>query len=126
MGIIGACLPVMRQPLKQYLPRIFGTKSGSKGSKGCYSDDRFADQYVMQNVSNRAKEGPAAAWNSVSVSGPDYYKSSQNRKSDELGIINDAMDISDRDSGADADELSANSYRQHNAIRKKVTVSVDR
>lgn len=119
MGIIGACLPVMRQPLKQHFPRLFGSSKNNKGPSKYYSDDRFTDQYVLQNVSNRAKDG---SWN-ISVSGPDLFRSGQ-RKSDELGIIREGLE-GDRESSGDMDGGSSIS-QHHHGIRKNVVVSVDR
>ena len=119
MGIIGACLPVMRQPLKQFLPRLFG----SSKSAGRYYDDRFTDEYVLQNVSNPQKDGSNTTWHNVSVSGPEYFRPSQQRKSDELRIIGDTLENADRDSGAEVDGTSSMSQ---NVIPKNVVVHVDR
>ncbi|KAK5116045.1 hypothetical protein LTR85_009327 [Meristemomyces frigidus] len=117
MGIIGACLPVMRQPLREYFPRIFGRSKISSGPSPYYGD-RFTDQYAMQSVSSRQKG------HNVTVSGPDLFRSAP-RKSDELGIINEAVETGDRDSGGEMDGRSSTSQVQ-NAIRKNVVVSVDR
>lgn len=50
-----------------------------------YYDDTFREQYVMQDVSGEGRHKPnlQAAWNSVSVSGPQ----SSGRESDELYIL---------------------------------------
>lgn len=124
MGIIGACLPVMRQPLRQYFPRLFGGSKGSKGPSPYYTDDRFRNQYGLQNVSGRQRDGSNSTWHNVSVSGPELWKSAP-RKSDELGIISETVETGDRDSGRELDEGSPMSLSQ-NGIRKNVAFSVER
>lgn len=116
-GIICACLPVLRIPLKQFLPKIFG--STRRASHAYYTDDSFERQYVMQSISNKDK-----SWRDVSVSANGKLKSSGRRMSeDELGIITESteparLDAPDRGSGA------TSPFSQH-AIRKKVKISVD-
>jgi len=129
IGIIGACLPVMRQPLRQYLPRLFGTSRNGKPSRSYYADDRFVDQYVLQNVSGGQKQGSQGTWHDVSISGPLHtqHHKSASRESDELRIIDGMAEVGHRDgdSGGELDEKSSKSHRS-NAIRKDVVVSVDR
>lgn len=123
MGIIGACLPVMRQPFKQYFPYLFGGTRTAKGPSRYYFEDRLTDDYVLQNVSNRQKDGSSSTWHNVSVSGPELFKSAR-RKSDELGIIGETVESRDTDSGGEMDGGSS-MPRNQNAIRKNVVVSVD-
>jgi len=119
MGIIGACLPVMRQPLKQAFPRMFGTSRRTKSSRPDFSDDRFVEQYMLQSVSHRHKCGGSASWNDVS--GP---HGSGARKSDELEIIDKDVDAGQRyhAGGYDADS----DLQLISGIRKDVVVSVNR
>ena len=122
MGIIGACLPVMRQPLKQYFPRWFG----SSGSTRQYeSNDMFVDHYALQHTSERQqryrKDG---AWHNVSITGPEHARS-RPRKSDELGIVGETVELENRDSSNEMDRESPRS-RVEDAIRKDVVFSVDR
>lgn len=123
MGIIGACLPVMRQTLKRHCGVIFGTLRSTKSEGQYYYDDSFAERYVMQNMSNKQKPSAESSWHNVSVSGPDFLRSSP-RKSDELGIITEAREIGDRDSGAE--DSGSSRSRLGNGIRKEFAVSVDR
>ena len=118
-GIIGACLPILRVPLKQYLPRIFGssTRYGDPSAPPDYYDDSFRDRYVLQKFSHntsfgsssngsrgrRHKDGSNTSWRDVSVSssggggGPGrkfhHHAGSDSaqslRRSDELGIIHE-------------------------------------
>ncbi|RMY90580.1 hypothetical protein D0862_09923 [Hortaea werneckii] len=83
-GIIGACLPILRVPLKQYLPRLFGssTRYGDPSAPPDYYDDSFRDRYVLQKFSHntsfgsssngsrgrRHKDGSHTSWRDVSVS----------------------------------------------------------
>ncbi|KAI6897476.1 hypothetical protein KC334_g10290 [Hortaea werneckii] len=116
-GIIGACLPILRVPLKQHLPRIFGSTSPRYGDPSAppdYYDDSFRDRYVLQKFSHNTsfsssdrsrrnkKDGGNTSWRDVSVSsgGPGkkshhhhHHKGSDSaqssRRSDELGIIHE-------------------------------------
>jgi hypothetical protein len=115
VGIIGACLPLMRQPLKQVWPRLFGS---SRKREQYYYDDQFSDQYVLQNVSNGQR---GAAWNTVSVSGPELFKSAQ-RKSDELGIIDETLEAD----GASGKSESGVPSAKGRTIRKEIAYSIDR
>ncbi|KAK3677216.1 hypothetical protein LTR78_002754 [Recurvomyces mirabilis] len=92
MGVIGASLPVLRIPAKQFLPRIFGGRGSSQGSgkhAHYYESDSFTNRYVLQKLPERSKDG---SWHNVSVSGGDKLRSGA-RKSDELGIIEESADI---------------------------------
>lgn len=90
VGVIGACLPIMRQPVRKWFPRLMGR---STEEAEFYYDDTFAEQYGMQNVSTGERHKPQlqAAWNSVSVSGPQ----SARRESDELYILPRPEDMPD-------------------------------
>jgi len=113
----------MKQPLKQRLPWLFSSSKTSNARTPYYdSDDRFTNQYVLQNVGSQRKGGTSASWHNVSISGPELFRSAR-RKSDELGIIRETADVGERDSGGDVDSGSS-SY--HHAIRKDVLMSVDR
>jgi hypothetical protein len=92
---------------------------------------------VLQNVSNKAKGSNRASgshgWHNVSVSGPTDLFRSGPRKSDELGIIHDAQEITgDRDSGCSVSRVYHSQYQQkqerqqRQGIRRDFEVSVDR
>ena len=120
----------MRQPLRQYLPRLFGSSRNGRPSKSSYyTDDRFVDQYVLQDVSGGQKQGSQGTWHDVAISGPRHmqHQKSASRESDELRIIDGMAEVGHRDveSGGEPDEKSSKSHRS-NAIRKDVVVSVDR
>lgn len=84
VGIIGACLPILRVPLKQHLPRIFGSTSPRYGDPSAppdyYDDHSFRDRYVLQKFSHttsfgsgsdrsrRNKDGGKTSWRDISVS----------------------------------------------------------
>ena len=120
MGIIGACLPILRQPLRAAFPRIFGTTPITSKPPRPYYDDRFTDEYVMQNFSGDKKNSGKRTWHDVSVSGPELFKSSP-RKSDEMHIIHDGLEF-DNHSGASLNEAGA--ARGLNQIRKETSYSV--
>ncbi|KAK5114282.1 hypothetical protein LTR62_002533 [Meristemomyces frigidus] len=125
MGIIGACLPVLRIPAKQYLPRLFGGSkdSGRQSSPYYESGDSFTDRYVLQKVSSdRPKD---SGWHNVSVSGGDLFRSSARRKSDELGIIEESAEMAGKSPSIPAWSNGSMSPFPH-AIRKesKVEISV--
>ncbi|KAI7480633.1 hypothetical protein D0860_06989 [Hortaea werneckii] len=117
-GIIGACLPILRVPLKQYLPRVFGSsvRYGDPSAPPDYYDDSFRDRYVLQKFSHntsltsssngsrgrRHKDGSTTSWRDVSVSsgggghGKKFHQhhagsdsAQTSRRSDELGIIHE-------------------------------------
>ena len=116
MGIIGSCLPIMRQPLRHCFPGIVGTRFFRKRSGRGYHSDQ--EDYVLQHRSNRSevlKDGAHTAWNDASISGP--FKSAP-RKSDELGIIREAGYARDADSNG--------SLQNENGIRKDVAYHVGR
>lgn len=124
MGIIGACLPVMRQPLKQLFPRLFGASKSPAVPSPYYSDDTFANQYALKEILSRQRDGSGTSWHKVSLSGPELFKSAP-RNSDELGIIHDTQETGRTDSGGDIVGQRPLSRGRH-GIRKKVVVSVDR
>ncbi len=105
----------MRQPLKRLWPHIVGS---SKRKPQNYYDDGFSDQYVLQQVSGGKKGG---ARNSVSVSGPEFFRSNP-RKSDELGIINESRELGD----AESDQAQSGSSGSRREIKKEVAYRVDR
>lgn len=115
MGIIGACLPILRQPLKKLLPKVFGSKNATRGYY--YSDDRFADQYALRNVA--AKKPNDASWHTASISGPEVFNRSGRRESDELEMIGERAEI-DKQSEASGDG------KVDEGIRRFTTVTVDR
>lgn len=119
MGIIGSCLPILRQPLRSAFPRVFGTAPIDSKPPRPYYDDRFTEDYVMQNFSNDKKSSAKRNWHDVSVSGPDLFKSSP-RKSDEMEIIH---------AGAEFDKSSDGSRIRETGglreIRKETSYSVN-
>ncbi len=113
MGIIGACLPLMRQPIKKIWPKLVG----SSGRRTPYYDDEVSDQHVMQNVSNSQAESQSKAW-----SASDPFRS-RPRKSDELGIISEGAETKYGDSG---NETGGYTLGMSDGIRKDMVYSVDR
>ncbi|KAM0248121.1 hypothetical protein ACHAQJ_009591 [Trichoderma viride] len=98
-GIIGACLPALRQPLARLFPHIFG--STAKNSN--YQDDRTPGKgaFTLSNLSGQASHpgmwrGGGHSRQVVSISGPEAVKG---RKSDELYIIDDV--VKENDSGSE-------------------------
>ena len=85
MGIVGACLPIMRQPLAQIFPSLIRSYSARRAPR--YYEDRNSEPFVLQDFSGRQKDGGSTTWHSVSASGPERFKTSVPRESDELGII---------------------------------------
>ncbi|KAL7932572.1 putative PTH11-typeG-protein-coupled receptor [Trichoderma chlorosporum] len=99
-GIIGACLPALRQPLTRLFPHFFD--STVKNSHR--NDDRTPGKgaFALSNLSVQASHpgmwrGGGHSRQVVSVSGPE---GGTGRKSDELYIIEDAS--KDNDSGSDS------------------------
>lgn len=120
IGIIGACLPTLRQPLRQAFPRVFGTAPIPSKPSRPYYDDRFTDEYVMQNFSNDKKNSGKRTWHDVSVTGPDLFKSSP-RKSDEMHIIHDGTEFDNHSGGSLNETAGSQAYKQ---IRKDTSYSV--
>jgi hypothetical protein len=54
---------------------------------------QHAEPCVLDDFPNRLKDGPNVTWHSVSAAGPDRFKMSAPRKSDELGIIEEVGDL---------------------------------
>ena len=119
MGIIGACLPVMRQPARQYLPWLFGT---SKEPGYIYSEDRFDNPYPLRDLSGREKDGGQDTWHKVSITGPDMYRSTK-RRSDELHIIKETMEDAENQSSGDSGSALS---QLPTGIRRDVSVHVSR
>ncbi|PNP56596.1 hypothetical protein THARTR1_03292 [Trichoderma harzianum] len=98
-GIIGACLPALRQPLARIFPRFF--ESTMKNSN--HNDNRAPGKgaFNLSNLSGHASHpgmwrGGGHSRQVVSISGPE---AGLGRKSDELHIIDDGL--KDNDSGSD-------------------------
>lgn len=123
-SIICACLPVLRFPFKQLLPRLFSNTRLGRASAPYYYDDSFRDQYVLQNMSDKQKDRSDISWRDVSVSGPEIFKSVP-RMSDELGIIRETADSAGRETASRKAKQIVSSQNQ-NAIKKDVVFSVDR
>lgn len=121
MGIIGSCLPILRQPLRTAFPRIFGTAPVTSGPARPYYDDRFTEDYVMQNFSDKKSSGKRT-WHDVSVSGPELFKSTP-RKSDEMQIIHNGAEF-DEHSGGSMNEATGGPDA-HRQIRKETSYSVN-
>lgn len=119
MGVIGACLPILRILLTQWFPQWFSTK---KSTKKNYYDEGFSDDYALQNVSNKQKDGRQYPRHNVSVSGGDLFRSGP-RRSDELGIIEESWETLDKDSGYEPDSRPRGDSRN---IQKNVSYSVRR
>jgi hypothetical protein len=85
MGIIGACLPIMRQPMAHIFPSLIKSYGARRPQR--YYEDRNSEPFVLQDFSGRQKDGVSTTWHSVSASGPERFKTSVPRQSDELGII---------------------------------------
>lgn len=120
IGIIGACLPILRQPLRAAFPKIFGTAPATSRQRRYYEDDQFTDEYVLQNYSGDKKGGNKRAWHDVSISGPEIFKSVE-RKSDEMHIIHNGAAF-DNNSGGSWNEPAGSRNQDH--IRKDMSYSV--
>ena len=119
MGIIGACLPVMRQPLRQYLPWLFGT---SRDPGYVYSEDRFDNHYPLRDVSDKPRDAGRETWHNVSITGPEACRFTR-KDSDELYIIDETVENADKESSKDSGSARS---RQQTGIRRDVSVSVSR
>ncbi|KAL9484084.1 hypothetical protein ACSS6W_002873 [Trichoderma asperelloides] len=102
-GIIGACLPALRQPLARTFPHIFG--SSVKNSN--YEDDRALGKgtYALSSLPRQAAN--PALWRGggrgrqvVSISGPE---TTMGRKGDELCIIGESV----KENGSSSEALIA-------------------
>ncbi|KAK2684928.1 hypothetical protein QWA68_016188 [Fusarium oxysporum] len=102
LGIITACLPVLRRPMGKLFPRIFG--STKKSSAYFTSGGNHSKGYNLSNVSNHASHpgfwrGATRSHQVVSVSGPE---TATERKSDERHIITESVKGSDVESELDS------------------------
>lgn len=98
-GIIGACLPALRQPLVRTFPHIFGSVARSSN----YEDDRVPGKgtYPLSSLPRQASS--SALWRRgghgrpvVSISGPETIIE---RESDERCIIDES--VREDDSGSE-------------------------
>jgi hypothetical protein len=123
MGIIGACLPLMRQPLRQFFPWLMGTSHRRAAE---HYEDSFSEHYVLQNVSSGTRFDKHEPWNSVTVSGPTPFDKSASRKeSDELGIIEEMYAVRDGESGRDGTRTPTQ-HELGKGIRKDFEYSIAR
>ncbi|KAK7413377.1 hypothetical protein QQX98_007754 [Neonectria punicea] len=114
LGIISACLPVLKQPMSRLFPRIFGSTKKSSAYGGDNSKG-----YNLSNISAQASHpgfwrGTAKSHQVVSVSGPETTTS---RKSDERHIITESLKGSDMDS-----EVESHGSTGRQGISKRVEV----
>ncbi|UPK92128.1 hypothetical protein LCI18_003063 [Fusarium solani-melongenae] len=100
LGIISACLPVLRRPLGKLFPRVFGS---TKKSSNYFSGP--GDHSKGYNLSNMSASAHPSFWRGttrthqvVSVSGPE---TTTGRKSDERRII-ESLKGSDAESDPDS------------------------
>ena len=91
MGIIGACLPLMRQPLAHIFPSLLRSHSSRRTPH--YSDDQKASPYGLQDLPGRQNDRPHETWHSVPAAGLVRFKGSGPRGSDELGIVSDTKNV---------------------------------
>ncbi|KAH7155981.1 hypothetical protein EDB81DRAFT_944525 [Dactylonectria macrodidyma] len=119
LGIISACLPVLKRPLGKIFPRVFG--STKKSSAYNFSADTRGNSkgYNLSNISANGSHpglwrGPTRAQRIVSVSGPEVITE---RKSDERHIIAESIKGSDVDS-----EPGGNAANTRAGISKRVEV----
>lgn len=102
LGIISACLPVLKRPMSKIFPRIFGSTKKSSAYYGDGGDN--SKGYNLSNISANASHpgfwrGATRSHQVVSVSGPETTTS---RKSDERHIITESLKGSDLDSEVDS------------------------
>ncbi|KAH7122027.1 hypothetical protein B0J13DRAFT_599213 [Dactylonectria estremocensis] len=119
LGIISACLPVLKRPMGKIFPRVFG--STKKSSAYNFSADTRGNSkgYNLSNISGNGSHpglwrGPTRAQRIVSVSGPEV---TTERKSDERHIIAESIKGSDVDS-----EPGGNAANARAGISKRVEV----
>ena len=112
LGIICACLPVLKQPLSRMFPQMFGSTQRSHGYyRGSPSHSKA---YQLQNVSH----GKQGLWTGsgnghmVSISGPEQRKG---RKSDEQHIISASLGKSESEGDSTSD--------RHDGIRKEIDLA---
>ena len=117
MGVIGACLPILRILLTQWFPEWFATK---KSTRKNYYDEGFSDDYALRNISNKQKDGRQYPKHNVSVSGGEIFRSGE-RGSDELRIIGQSRESLDGYSGHEHQPAYG---RSPQAIHKNVSYSV--
>lgn len=119
LGIISACLPVLKRPMSKLFPRIFGS---TKKSSAYYGNDNYGNSkgYNLSNMSaSRSHPGmwrPTRSHQVVSVSGPEALTG---RKSDERHIITESLKGSEPDSETDREVFIK-------GISKRVEVQVSR
>ena len=121
LGIISACLPILKQPLSRAFPRLFG--SAKKGSS--YRIDDGPKQESGYSLSSTPGQGPAPGpWRgpirsrqTTSISGPE--KAAFGRKSDELYIITPETMKGNNGGHCDSDLDSPGSYEM-GGISKRV------
>lgn len=125
MGIIGACLPIMRQPLANLFPSLLRSYSSRRSPR--YYENRISEPYVLQDLSGRDKGGVHAAWNSISASGTDKFKTSAPRESDEYGIIADAaQELASEEHGKGKGNLYGVGDRWGHGIKKEIGYEIRR
>lgn len=126
VGVIGACLPILRAPLTQWLPQWFPRKRSTARTSRYYHDDRFTNEYVLQNVSGKQQDSHMSR-HEVFVAGGKVR--SDPRRSDELGIIDMVRASPEFGVGAlpahEAHDIEER-YDYPHAIKKNVSVSVRR
>jgi hypothetical protein len=119
MGIIGACLPVLRMPLRRFCPCLF--RRSRESPKEYYESDPFTDRYVIRQGPGQVEDGGVQM---VTITGPTDVFRSGRPKGDEMGKPNETVRIDDKeDVGGLVDNASPMSQ---GGIRKHVDVSIDR
>ncbi|KAF7555921.1 hypothetical protein G7Z17_g1790 [Cylindrodendrum hubeiense] len=126
LGIIAACLPVLKRPMSKLFPQIFGfTKKSS-----AYNTHVNSKGYNLSNVSASASHpglwrGATKNEQLVSVSGPEP---GTGRKSDERHIVAESLRDSDPDSDLDSHpvnqgriskrvEVTRTSFHEYNGLK---------
>jgi len=127
MGVIGACLPILRAPIAQFFPQWFTTKNSARRGNRYYYEDRGTDEYGMQSLPKRQKDGSQIARHNASVSaggiGGGLFGGPPRKSSDELGIIEASPETMERYGDHDRGNMST---KHPHAIKKTVGVSVER
>lgn len=99
----------MRQPLAHMFPSLLRSYGSRQTPR--YYEDRNSEPYVLQDFSGRQKGGAASTWHSVSASGPDRFRISAPRGSDEFMMI-DGKDLSERGNMYGGSDIEPNGIRR--------------
>ncbi|KAH9909597.1 hypothetical protein F4778DRAFT_711975 [Xylariomycetidae sp. FL2044] len=125
IGIITSCLPILRAPLRQMFPRVFGTPRTNRAHY--YYEDRHENTFALNYSTGQSKASVRGSRRTMDTkSDPDAFNKLAPRKSDELSIIHERahMGHTSHNSSTHGDEESLQWDYDGDGIRKTVKVSV--